>query len=490
MGNSSPQTKCGTPVVGIQKRIIGGAEAYFGEFPWQAHIRISGYQCGGVLLSSRYVATAAHCVYRARLKDILVYLGEYDTQNTGQYLEPVPEEAYRVVGKIVHPNFEYRTSQPDRYDVALVRLARPAVYRENILPICLPQQGDSFSGQTGIQGSVDTSSRDDQRTHASVTLDRGVQCEPFLSPPASVEVGVQCEVPEQPTAGTSERNDLLDRLRTTIEVLEAENQSLKLQLKTCECADYEGNNSHARHIAGLVQKLIGPTTAVNGVCVPGARFLDVVSPARTSSEPRPCCEVLIAGTNDLAVGEQRNIYRHLEGYIAAGSSNTEFILTTLPHRHDLDPTHPVHYQTVLVNAYIEELAVRHKLRVLNFDDIGRRYFTRHGQHLSWRGKRLLAGKIVAAMRPATQGPGMTAQPRFQRNHCTTAATTDNITAPAAARGESATTRQRPAGIQNVTYADAVRRSPSPDILQSKGCSANLKVNSVFLGGPLYSKGLN
>ncbi|KAG8329378.1 accessory factor associated with RNA polymerase II [Homalodisca vitripennis] len=34
-----------------------------------------------------------------------------------------------------------------------------------------------------------------------------------------------------------------DRLGTSIEVLEAENQSLKLQLKTCECADYKGNNS-------------------------------------------------------------------------------------------------------------------------------------------------------------------------------------------------------------------------------------------------------
>ncbi|KAG8304975.1 hypothetical protein J6590_081087 [Homalodisca vitripennis] len=47
---------------------------------------------------------------------------------------------------------------------------------------------------------------------------------------------------EEPTASTCERVDLLDRLSTTIEVLEAENQSLKLQLKTCECADYKGNN--------------------------------------------------------------------------------------------------------------------------------------------------------------------------------------------------------------------------------------------------------
>jgi len=52
------------PRIALQKRIIGGNEAYFGEFPWQAHIRIAGYQCGGVLVSRWYVATAAHCIHR------------------------------------------------------------------------------------------------------------------------------------------------------------------------------------------------------------------------------------------------------------------------------------------------------------------------------------------------------------------------------------------------------------------------------------------
>ncbi|XP_065583591.1 uncharacterized protein LOC136042551 [Artemia franciscana] len=49
---------------GIQKRIIGGSEAVFGEYPWQAHIRIAGFQCGGVLVNRQYIATAAHCVHR------------------------------------------------------------------------------------------------------------------------------------------------------------------------------------------------------------------------------------------------------------------------------------------------------------------------------------------------------------------------------------------------------------------------------------------
>lgn len=33
----------------LLKRIIGGNEAKFGQFPWQAHLKIAAYQCGGVL---------------------------------------------------------------------------------------------------------------------------------------------------------------------------------------------------------------------------------------------------------------------------------------------------------------------------------------------------------------------------------------------------------------------------------------------------------
>ena len=40
--------------------------------PRQVHIRISSYQCGGVLLNHWYIATAAHCVHRAKLSKITV----------------------------------------------------------------------------------------------------------------------------------------------------------------------------------------------------------------------------------------------------------------------------------------------------------------------------------------------------------------------------------------------------------------------------------
>lgn len=40
-----------TPSNTLQKRIIGGRPAHFAEFPWQSHIRIKEFQCGGGLRS-------------------------------------------------------------------------------------------------------------------------------------------------------------------------------------------------------------------------------------------------------------------------------------------------------------------------------------------------------------------------------------------------------------------------------------------------------
>ena len=60
-------------------------------------------QCGGVLLNHWYIATAAHCVHRAKLNKISVILGEYDTKDGEE--EPLESETFKVDHIIIHPDF-------------------------------------------------------------------------------------------------------------------------------------------------------------------------------------------------------------------------------------------------------------------------------------------------------------------------------------------------------------------------------------------------
>ena len=44
-------------------RIVGGSEANVGEYPWMTAVARGGYViCGGALINSKFVVTAAHCI--------------------------------------------------------------------------------------------------------------------------------------------------------------------------------------------------------------------------------------------------------------------------------------------------------------------------------------------------------------------------------------------------------------------------------------------
>ena len=46
-----------------------------------------------------------------------------------QVNEPLESESFKVEKIILHPNFRYMLTQPDRYDIALLKLDHPVYYR-------------------------------------------------------------------------------------------------------------------------------------------------------------------------------------------------------------------------------------------------------------------------------------------------------------------------------------------------------------------------
>uniref|UniRef100_A0A8C5RVD6 Peptidase S1 domain-containing protein n=1 Tax=Laticauda laticaudata TaxID=8630 RepID=A0A8C5RVD6_LATLA len=113
-------TVCGkpdNPIVEVQ-RIIGGKDAPQGSFPWQAMTVITG-RAGGALLGDRWILTAAH----------------------------IP-----VLRLFVHPNYNPKDEHNFDGDIALIELRDPVTLGHDMLPICLPESGNTTYYHTGWMG--------------------------------------------------------------------------------------------------------------------------------------------------------------------------------------------------------------------------------------------------------------------------------------------------------------------------------------------------
>ncbi|XP_062438628.1 vitamin K-dependent protein C isoform X1 [Rhea pennata] len=111
-------------------RITGGTLCHRGHCPWQVLIRSSrdvGF-CGGTLISSRWVVTAAHCLDLVRPHHVTV--GDFD-----KYQREMKEQKIDVERSWTHPHYD---SNNYNSDIALLYLSSDVVFNEYAIPICLP----------------------------------------------------------------------------------------------------------------------------------------------------------------------------------------------------------------------------------------------------------------------------------------------------------------------------------------------------------------
>ncbi|KAH9510093.1 Serine protease 42 [Bulinus truncatus] len=129
------KTPCGNMDYDPGSAIVDGADAPEKAWPWHVWVYSRYNECGGVLIDSEWVLTAAHCI---KLKDKMysVYLGTHKKQFVSN---PKVLRAKKVV--FMHEQFDPITQ---RNDNAMIKLEKPVEFTEKIRPACLPVYRQEF----------------------------------------------------------------------------------------------------------------------------------------------------------------------------------------------------------------------------------------------------------------------------------------------------------------------------------------------------------
>ncbi|NXD84740.1 FA7 factor, partial [Halcyon senegalensis] len=112
-------------------RITGGTLCHRGHCPWQVIVLIRNSKdigfCGGSLISSRWVVTAAHCLDLVSPHHVTVDFDKYQRE--------FKEQKINVERSWTHPHYD---SNDYNSDIALLYLSSDVVFNEFATPICLP----------------------------------------------------------------------------------------------------------------------------------------------------------------------------------------------------------------------------------------------------------------------------------------------------------------------------------------------------------------
>lgn len=134
--------------------VYGGRESTRGSHPWIVaiyQITDDQYLCGGTLVASNIVITAAHCIQdKGQSKprqpnDVVVKLGKHDLSKRYERssINAFPSEF------IIHPDWNYFTEKYDS-DIAVIVLEYPVQFTEMIFPVCLWNYQEAPNVTTGV----------------------------------------------------------------------------------------------------------------------------------------------------------------------------------------------------------------------------------------------------------------------------------------------------------------------------------------------------
>ena len=113
------------------QRIVGGVEAIPHSWPWIVSLQVRDHFCGGTLIDTRHVLTAAHCLTSASSSQLRVIAGlhERSNKNNGR------TQNIGVTRIFMHEQY---SSVTQAHDIAVLRLAQPVQLNAYVSLVCLP----------------------------------------------------------------------------------------------------------------------------------------------------------------------------------------------------------------------------------------------------------------------------------------------------------------------------------------------------------------
>ncbi|XP_054263272.1 protein masquerade isoform X2 [Macrosteles quadrilineatus] len=134
---------CGVKGTARGGRVVGGEDADPAEWCWQAALinSLNQYLCGGALIGTQWVLTAAHCVTNIVRSGDAIYVRVGDHDLTRKYGSP-GAQTLRVATTYIHHN---HNSQTLDNDIALLKLHGQAELRDGVCLVCLPARGVSHT---------------------------------------------------------------------------------------------------------------------------------------------------------------------------------------------------------------------------------------------------------------------------------------------------------------------------------------------------------
>jgi hypothetical protein len=126
-------------------RVVAGKEST-SRWPWQAVLLNKTSKepfCGGTLISTRHIVTAAHCLHGRNVNDILIVLGEHDrTRQEGT------EQQFDI--DCIHVHRRYVNRVPYNNDIAVVKLKtfpdQDVLITDYVMPACMPDKNEFGAG--------------------------------------------------------------------------------------------------------------------------------------------------------------------------------------------------------------------------------------------------------------------------------------------------------------------------------------------------------